>query len=500
MDKWYEEDQKERAKEDQLVEKELANRFRREGLKSTPETVEFLRIFEQAALSNMFYEGEIRRTVQVSEESLKSFYNAHTDKFLQKEEVDLGHIFVEIPPDSTPDQLALKEKKINHALEDIENGISFEETAKKYSEAESASQGGKAGRLPKGKAPQSIEQIAFSMKPGETSPIIKTEHGYHILKVYRHYPERIPGFEEVKEKLERQVRQNMEREKIQSLISARVGADQIVSSFHSERLDNAASGTILVEWNGMKYSYNDLKQRAKRFGPPPPSPGEWKTLWPLFLQREILALEAEKRGYREEEAFKIMSRWVENYLLCEQYLKIKIDPFVTVPEEEKKAFYTENKGLYIEQEKSMGMVVEQDLELSGNQVKRHREIQEAKKLLAERFQKAETREEFQRMAEEFKREKGALIHLYDTGLIIAAAKGRIYDTVMEHLKPGQKSEPVECDQGIMMIFCVEKKPLRYLDYKEAKNLAEKDLLVKKRLLKRSEFRRMILQKKDPALS
>ena len=82
------------------------------------------------------------------------------------------------------DQAGKEEKnKINAALDDLNHGIGFEDVAKKYSEGESAKNAGDLGWFSADKMLPEIVQPVFALAKGETSGIIESQLGYHIIKV-----------------------------------------------------------------------------------------------------------------------------------------------------------------------------------------------------------------------------------------------------------------------------------------------------------------------------
>ncbi len=79
--------------------------------------------------------------------------------------------------------LVATEAEAQQVLAELKKGASFEELAKKYSkDTPSALQGGNLGEFQRGDFVEEFEKVAFGLKPGETSGIVKTALGYHIIK------------------------------------------------------------------------------------------------------------------------------------------------------------------------------------------------------------------------------------------------------------------------------------------------------------------------------
>lgn len=79
--------------------------------------------------------------------------------------------------------LVSTEAEAQRILEELKKGIPFEELAKKYSQdTPTALRGGDLGEFKRGDFVDEFEKVAFALKPGETSRIVKTNLGYHIIK------------------------------------------------------------------------------------------------------------------------------------------------------------------------------------------------------------------------------------------------------------------------------------------------------------------------------
>lgn len=117
-------------------------------------------------------EKMIKPSIKVTEEEMKGYFAENKANFDEKEQVKASHILVE------DEATAQKVKK------ELDSGKDFAALAKEYStDASNADKGGDLGYFGKGEMAKEFEDAAFAMKVGEVSAPVKTDFGYHIIKV-----------------------------------------------------------------------------------------------------------------------------------------------------------------------------------------------------------------------------------------------------------------------------------------------------------------------------
>jgi peptidyl-prolyl cis-trans isomerase D len=121
---------------------------------------------------------------QVSDADVQAYYNQHQAQYQVKEQVKVRHILIAVPQgaDAKTDQAA--KAKVDDLLKQIKSGGNFADLASKNSDDPgSKTQGGELGWLDRGRTVPEFDKAAFTLAPGSTSDVIKTQFGYHILQV-----------------------------------------------------------------------------------------------------------------------------------------------------------------------------------------------------------------------------------------------------------------------------------------------------------------------------
>ena len=180
---------------DQLINYRLFSKYAEEM--KMDETAEF-----EAALNNARKEilasmaiSETVKAVEVTEEEMKSFYEENSNYFEKGATVSAKHILVK------------EEEKCQEILEEIIAGKVFEEAAQQYSTCPSGQKGGDLGEFGKGQMVKEFEEAAFAAEIGQVVGPVKTQFGYHLIKVEEKNEATVTPFEEVKEQIRRNLMQ-----------------------------------------------------------------------------------------------------------------------------------------------------------------------------------------------------------------------------------------------------------------------------------------------------
>jgi len=161
----------------------------------------------------------VSKKVTVSAQEIKAFYENHPNLFEQPEQVRASHILIKIDPQGDEGKRAKAEKKIKEIQKKLQKGEDFATLAKELSECPSKAKGGDLGYFSRGRMVKSFEDVAFALKPNEVSEIVETKFGYHLIKVVGKKPEMTTTFEEVKDKLDKYLKQQKVQKEVSSYVS-----------------------------------------------------------------------------------------------------------------------------------------------------------------------------------------------------------------------------------------------------------------------------------------
>ncbi len=134
----------------------------------------------------------------------KEQYDADPEAWSEPEKVAVAHILIREKTkykDVRSEEEA--EKLANELYQRLKNGESFAELAQRYSDdPTTAPRGGVLGVYKRGQLTKPFEDAAFELnEENDISKPVKSEFGYHIIKLYRHIPKKPRTFDEVKDKL-----------------------------------------------------------------------------------------------------------------------------------------------------------------------------------------------------------------------------------------------------------------------------------------------------------
>ena len=169
---------------------------------------------------------KVRSKVKISDEDLKAEYARFSHDEASEFEVHARHVLVQVPPKATEQQIEdARLKAVALAAEARKPGVDFAELARKKSEGPSAADGGDLGFFRRGVMVADFEKPAFTLPVGGVSDPVRTNLGWHVVKVVERRALAAPPFDEVKEQLkERLLRSQLERYTDQYVQELKAGA------------------------------------------------------------------------------------------------------------------------------------------------------------------------------------------------------------------------------------------------------------------------------------
>jgi hypothetical protein len=174
---------------------------------------------ERSLLIDELLDVEVAKKSDVSSAEVRAAYDRDPARFSLPRQVSIQSISVLIPDDASPEQ----EMTMRHCAEDVlrkakatRNSEEFGVLAEKHSDDNWRVMMGDHGLVEEDKIPPQVAQIAFSMKPGDVSDIIRAENSFCIVRVNANQPARHLPFEEVKA----QIRKTLEAQRVDQLRGA----------------------------------------------------------------------------------------------------------------------------------------------------------------------------------------------------------------------------------------------------------------------------------------
>jgi peptidyl-prolyl cis-trans isomerase D len=192
--------------------------------------------------------GKLRAGTQVDDATLRAYYNQHIDEYKVENRVHVEHILFKTIGKTDAETAEIRQKA-EDVLKQAKHGGNFEDLAKKNSEDDATkAKGGDLGWIVEGQTVPEFQQVAFSLPKGQISDLVKTQYGFHIIKVIDHENAHTRPFEEVRDSILQPVLEqkvNTEANDISNQMAAAVrqsnrqSIDDIARKFNLETGDSA---------------------------------------------------------------------------------------------------------------------------------------------------------------------------------------------------------------------------------------------------------------------
>jgi peptidyl-prolyl cis-trans isomerase D len=185
--------------------------------------------------------AKIAAATTVADQDLQSYYDQHRDEYRVPEQVKVSHILIKTPlpaAGAKEDEKAVADAraKAEGVLKEVKAGGDFAKLAEKYSDDPgSAKSGGELGWIGRGRTVPEFEKAAFSLGKGQTSGLVKSSYGFHIIHVEDKQDAHLKTLAEVKGEIEEKVKQQ------KTAHATEAAANALLSQARTEGFDAAAA-------------------------------------------------------------------------------------------------------------------------------------------------------------------------------------------------------------------------------------------------------------------
>jgi len=165
--------------------------------KNLAEDTDVKKVFEEAQkkiLIARLLQDEVEKKITISDEDVSRYYAENKERFRTPESLRASHILVK------------SEAEANDVLAELKKGGNFEDLARERSVDPTAKEGGDIGYFTRRQLVPEFEEACFKMEVGETSGVVKTDFGYHIIKLTEKREPRVKEREEVQPAIEQALR------------------------------------------------------------------------------------------------------------------------------------------------------------------------------------------------------------------------------------------------------------------------------------------------------
>jgi peptidyl-prolyl cis-trans isomerase D len=177
----------------------------------------------------------------VTDQDLQAYYDQHRDEYRVPEQVKVSHILIKTPlpaPGAKEDTKAIADAraKAEGVLKEVKADGDFAKLAEKYSDDPgSAKSGGELGWIGRGRTVPEFEKAAFSLGKGQTSDLVKSSYGFHIIHVEDKQEAHLKTLAEVKSEIEEKVRHQ------KTARATEAAANALLSQARTDGFDKAAA-------------------------------------------------------------------------------------------------------------------------------------------------------------------------------------------------------------------------------------------------------------------
>jgi peptidyl-prolyl cis-trans isomerase C len=141
------------------------------------------RIYEEDLVIQRYIQTDVVPNIEVSDASCRQYYDQNKLQFRNPEKVRARHILFTVDEAADDAEVAAVRARASEILEKARAGQDFVALAKEYSQGPSGPQGGDLGYFEQGKMVPPFDAAAFALEEGDISDLVRTQFGFHIIKL-----------------------------------------------------------------------------------------------------------------------------------------------------------------------------------------------------------------------------------------------------------------------------------------------------------------------------
>ncbi len=199
----------EKAFLDDIIKEALLHREAvKSKLEDDQETQEVIAEAKKKILIARLIKNRVEDKVAVLEEDLRAYYDGHSEEFMLPERWRASHILVDT------------QEEAEEIKDILDQGASLEELAPDRSKDASAKRGGDVGYFSKGQLIPEFENACFELEVGEIGSVVKSQFGYHVIKLTDRKSPEVQEFSVVKELIKKDLERGQKKQLLEDLINS----------------------------------------------------------------------------------------------------------------------------------------------------------------------------------------------------------------------------------------------------------------------------------------
>jgi len=167
------------AENQKMSVQDMRNQMEKEGMPFA----QFREDIRNEIMMQRLREHEVDSKIQISEAEIDTYMAAAKAAEADRIEVDISQILVRVPENASPEQIAARAARAEEVMRQLRTGADFARMASTYSDAPDALKGGEIGWRDADRLPPMFSTELRKLQAGQVTPILKTNVGFHILKL-----------------------------------------------------------------------------------------------------------------------------------------------------------------------------------------------------------------------------------------------------------------------------------------------------------------------------